>query len=233
MVAEHVRAQIGKVDYEGDKEGKDNVKDPACWIQYFKNESVIRMPAPNWVQGATGQAGLDLNVAGLDEWTKSTAMGKDGLGNDGINKQILSRVRRHSFNQHHPLWGNHRLFLASAESPSHPAYKRYKVFQKQIARGNPNYAIISYSFKDFSNRKCVTGKTFKDEYRNEQTYFDLKAQLSAAEFQRQGLGIWARETKGWYSEENLQKCVDAGKAWGTQPETALVSGPRATEEMAI
>lgn len=222
------RAQLGKLDVDGDSDGKSNSKGPACWTQHFRNDSQVQMPAPNWVQEAVGQAGLDINVAGLDEWTKATKIGTGGDGADGINSQILARVRRKSFNQYHPLWGNHTIFMGSAESPQHPAYKRYEDFQRQIRAGNPEYAHVSFSFKDYSNLRCYTGRSFKSQFRNERMYANLKAQETAAGYRRQALGLWSRETKTWYSEEQVQKCIDLGKGLGTGVECSR-TGTEATQ----
>jgi hypothetical protein len=221
-------AQLGKVDLLGEKEGKDNSQGASCYIQYFKNDSEVRMPAPDWMQGAEGQKGTDINVLGVDEWTLAEAAGakqdgRTGTAEGGINKQLLSRVRRSSYNQHHPLWGNHRVFMASAESPSHPAYKRYKAFQKRIAAGDPHYALISYSYRDYSHRICHTGKSFRDEFRNETMLQNLRSELTPAEYKRQALGLWERETAGWYSEAAMQRCVAYGTSLGLQPETHAVT----------
>lgn len=222
-------AQLGKVDLQGDISGKDNTKEPACCLQHFRNESLIAMPAPNWFQSATGQAGLTFNVAGIDEWTKVETMTKEdnrqvneaGHAVGGINQQILGRVRRASYNQYHPIWGNHRVFLATAESTMHPAHQRVKVFKKEIAAGNPHYALISYSFKDVSNLKSHTGKPFNRQIVDWPTIKNLKANLTKTHFLREGLGIWQRETKGWYSEAALERGVQNGLAAGTEPETAM------------
>jgi hypothetical protein len=166
----YFRAQLGKVDYEGDADGKDNTKGPACYIQHFKNGSRVMMPAPSWMQNAFSQAGLTLSWVVIDEWTKVEMMTKksgnrtvnaDGNSVGGINQQILGRLRRASFNQDHPLWGNHCIFSATAESQNHPSQHRVNQFKKEISRGNPNYAIVSFNFKDASNLTSHTGKPFR------------------------------------------------------------------------
>jgi len=157
-------AQLGRVDEEGLSEGKDNTRGSACYKQYFKNDSCIFGPAPNWLQGAKGQAGRTFHMAMIDEWTKVETMtpkdtkltGEDGNLIGGIDQQIIGRVRAVSFNQHHMLWGNHIIFTATAESTLHPAYQRVKQFQKEIDSGNPNYAMITACFKDFSNVRTET-----------------------------------------------------------------------------
>jgi hypothetical protein len=232
-------AQLGRMDQDGDIDGKDNSRGPACYKQYFKNESIIFGPAPGWVQEAKGQAGLTFNVVGIDEWTKVETMTKktsrtvneQGQAVGGINQQILGRVRRRSWNQHHPLWGNHRLFMATAESMSHPGYARYKVFENEIRKGNPDYALFTACYKDFSNvrterniriedgqLRSTVGRAFRDEIPNWQTIQAMKKQFTRAHFKREGLGLWARETRGWYSEEALAQCVEAGIGQGVEPE---------------
>jgi hypothetical protein len=226
----YFRAQMGKVDFEGDSDGKDNTRGPACYIQHFKNGSRVMMPAPNWMQNAIGQAGLTLSWALIDEWTKVETMGKktgsgvtvnqQGNVTGGINQQILGRLRRASFNQHHPLWGNHCIFSATAESTNHPSQVRVSQFKKEIDAGNPNYAIISFCFKDASNLKSETGKPFREQIINWNTIANMKNQFTRSHFMRECLGIRVRETKGWYSEEDLHRCVATGINNGLEPEIA-------------
>lgn len=232
-------AQLGQMSEEGDVDGKDNNRGAACYKQFFKNDSIVYAPAPNWIQEAKGQAGLTFNVAGIDEWTKVETMTKksgqvtneQGQTVGGINQQILGRVRRASWNQHHPIWGNHRYFSATAESLRHPGYPRHKVFLDEISRGNPNYAVFTSCFKDFSNLRterdiriengrltATLGKPFKEEVPNWQTISTMKKQFTKAHYRREVLGLWSRETKGWYSEDNLDVCVARGVEYGTQPE---------------
>lgn len=204
------RSQLGRLDESGD-EAKSMLKGPACYTASFANGSKILMPAPNWGQEARGQAGIRFNTVGIDEWTKVEA-----TGTTGIDDQILGRCTRPSWNQHHPLWGNHTVFLATAESRAHPAWRRYSTFRKREAKGDPTAATISYSYKDFSNRPCATGKSFKEEYRITVKLNSMKAQFTREHFLRECLGIWARSGKGWYSEEALGRCVTLGRQLGTE-----------------
>ena len=219
-------AQLGKLDASGDFDGKDNTKGPACYVQHYQEGGQVALPAPGWFQSAKSQAGLTFNRSIVDEWTKVEMMTptKDRVRTDsgepvsGIDQQIVGRVRRQTFNQFHPIWGNHRLYSATAESPNHPSFKRVKVFLKQIALGNPNYALTSYNFKHFSNLPSHTGKPFKEQVPNWQTIKTMKEQLSRSHYLREVLGIWQRETTGFYSEDSLNACVQAGIAANTQPE---------------
>ncbi len=210
-------AQMGKVDVEGDVEGKDNTRGPACYTQWFKNESRIMMPAPNWLQEAKGQAGDTFNGVYIDEWTKVESMTKRGETVGGIDKQILGRVRRKNWNQYHRLWTNHRIFSATAEAPSHAGYRRFATFKSRVAAGDADYAMFTSSFKDFSQLKDGTGKPFRDVVPDWAMLKGNKTQWTRAHFLREGLGIWARETKGWYSEEALDRCVQLGFANKLEP----------------
>jgi hypothetical protein len=244
-------AQLGKIDAEGDIEGKDNTRGPACYKQYFKNDSLIMAPAPNWFQDAKGQAGLTFNGVGVDEWTKVETMTKktsrvtnekgDAVG--GINQQIMGRVRRASWNQFHPLWGNHMVFMATAESLQHPGYRRYQNFLKAINSGDTDYGVFSACFKDFSNQveetdiriedikddqgkvvgrelKSTKGKPIREVIPNWKRISNMRNDFTRAHFLREVLGIWARETKGWYAEAALERCMAVGLANNLEPEVA-------------
>ena len=231
-------SQLGRLDEEGAADGKDNTRGAACYKQFFKNDSCIFGPAPNWLQGAKGEAGRTFHMGMIDEWTKVETMtpkdtkltGEGGNLIGGIDQQIIGRIRAPSFNQHHMLWGNHIVFSATAESTQHPAYQRVKQFQREIDAGNPNYAMITACFKDFSNVRTETdirvedgklqsrpGKPFREVVPNWNAIKMLKGR-SRAHFQREGLGLWARDTKGFYSEDALGRCVLAGVAAGTEVE---------------
>jgi len=231
-------AQLGRMDLEGEDDGKDNLRGNACYMQHFKNGSCIFGPAPNWLQGAKGAAGRTFNWGVVDEWTKVETMTPKGTkltgegGNliGGIDQQIIGRMRGQCFNQEHMLWGNHIIFTATAEATQHPAYQRVRQFQKEIDAGNPNYAMVTSCFKDFSNIATESdirvedgklqsriGKPFRDVVPNWNAIKMLKGR-SRAHFQREGLGLWARDTKGFYTEDALARCVEAGIAAGTEVE---------------
>ena len=237
-------AQKGNLDEEGLQDGKDMTRGSGCYKQHFRNDSCIFGPAPNWLQGAKGQAGRTFNFAAIDEWTKIETMtpkttkltGNSGELIGGIDQQIIGRVRGMNFNRNHMLWSNHIVFTATAESTQHPGYSRYRQFQKEIESGNPNYAILHSCFKDFSNVRTEDnirvedgrlqsrlGKSFKQQVPDWNAIKMLKGR-SRAHFLREGLGLWARDTQGFYSEDALSRCVTAGVMADTQPEIARSGG---------
>ena len=250
-------AQLGQINFEGDPDGKDELKGPACYKAHYRNESISFGPAPDWVRGATGQAGLTFNVAGVDEWTKVEAMAKSGKvvnekGNvvSGIDQQVIGRVRRKCWNQDHPIWCNRRIFMATAESMAHPGYSNYAKHLKEVENGNPNFAVFSGCFKDFSNIPTETnirfadvkttqpdgeivterrllstrGKPFKQVVPDWKTLYTLNNRYTRAHWLREGCGIWARETQGVYSEDSVQRCVQAGLGSGLDPECGRSGG---------
>jgi hypothetical protein len=226
MQNRYFRAQLGRVDFEGEETGKSSLRSAACYWQYFRNGSRVLMPAPNWMQNAIGEAGVTLSTVTIDEWTKVETMGKKtghnvtvnaaGATTGGINQQILGRLRRQCFNQHHPLWGPHCIFSATAEHENHPSQTRVEQFRKAIKKGDPNYAIISFNFKDASNLKSHTGKSFREQIINWKTITNMKNQFTESHFLRECLGIRRRETRGWYSEDKVNACVEAGIGEGVE-----------------
>jgi hypothetical protein len=166
------------------------------------------LPAPNWLQEMESNAGTDFNVGALDEWTKSVSNGTAGL------RQFRGRVRRGCFNQFHPLWGNHQLYMATAESMNHPAWRIYESALRRVAAGDPRVATISFSYKDYSRRPCHTGKSFRESFMDENAVAALRAGCSREEFKREALGLWTRNGKGWYSDEAIARCVELGRQSG-------------------
>lgn len=201
------RAQLGEMDIDKTKvEGKATRKGQSCWTAHFKNESLIMMPAASFIQDARTQASIRLNFLGIDEWTKIMAG-----GSSGIDDQLIGRVTRESFNKDHPFWCNHHLFLATAEDAMHPGWDRFKHFRDQCERGNPDYVMLSFSFKDYSDQIYKNGRSFKQVFREDKVLKDLKAAKSTAGYLQEGIGVWSETGKGWYTTD----MVEAARALGT------------------
>lgn len=201
------RAQIGKMAADlTETEGKGTVKGPSCWNCYYKNESHLMLPAPGFLTDARSQASIRLNDLGVDEWTKI-----DATGSTGIDDQLIGRCTRESFNQHHPFWCNHQLFLATAEDTLHKAYDRYQSFKREVDNGNPDYSCINYSFKDISDRPAYSGKSFRSALRIDKILKTMKGKMSPSKFRREGLGLWSVNGTSWYSEESVKAAVELGR----------------------
>lgn len=222
------RAQLGKVDMEGDEDGKANSKAPEAWTQHFKNGSQVVMPAPNLVNESRSLAGLRTNTLFMDEINKvyATAGGPEGVA------QILGRNTAASFNKNHPIWCNHIFTCSTAELSDHPGVKRHKANEKEIKKGNPDYAQASFSYKDYSNLKCETGmgaKSFKDKFRDDKSIKTLKGELSPEKQLAEIFGVWSGHSKGWYTQEMVEACRNLGRERRLVPEIIRLPQPDGAE----
>lgn len=164
-----------------------------------KNVIVIQMreggwceiPAGDFMKDSQNAASKRFNDLVVDEGAMIDQLGK------GINKQLLQRNTRECFNPNHPVHANHTLFLGHAESPEHVYHKRYQGIRNAVRkRGSQNHAAITSSYRDFTGEfrrrfgQDVTKKA------GEQYLTDLDAAEHAQIYD----GLWARGTKGLYSE---------------------------------
>lgn len=212
------RAQLGQplklepgemVDGDGTSHGA------GCYKAYFRNGNKLLMPAPSFMKDAQTQASLRLNTLVVEEWSHVDA------SSDGIDKQLIDRTSRPCWNQYHPIWGNHILFSGHARTRMHPAWSRYNSHQRQVDAGDPTYANPSYSYKDYSTLPCHTGKTFQQQYRVEGTIRAKRAVTKQkTDWLTQGLGIWAIDGDGWFTEASVLQCIANGKARGVTPITS-------------
>ena len=207
-------SQLGnplKVDDGDEIAGDGTTHGPACYKAFFRNRNKLLMPAPSFAKDAVTSAGLRLNALLVEEWTHIDA------SSAGINKQLIDRTTRPSWNQFHPIWGNHILYSAHAQTLMHPAASRFKAHLRRIVLGDPTYANLHYSYKDYSNLICHTGKSFRDEFRVESTITNKRNACSEAEWLGQGFGIWGANGIGWFTEEALLRAQNNGRLAGLTP----------------
>jgi hypothetical protein len=208
------RAQLGQpmnLEPGEEKGGDGTLHGAACYKAFFRNGSKAMMPAPSFMKDAVTQASLRVNTMVVEEWTHVDA------SSDGINKQLIDRTTRPCWNQHHPIWGNHILYSAHAQTRMHPAFKRYNDHQRRVNRGDPTYANIAYSYKDYSGLTSHTGKSFREEHRIEGTINNKRNTCSKVEWNGQGFGIWGANGTGWFTEAAILQCVDNGRRRGVTP----------------
>lgn len=215
------RAQLGKLDdgLSSNKREKKTSEGADCFTAYYMCGAKALLPAPDFKGDAKGQASLRINTLLVEEWPHIDAM------SDGIDRQLIGRASRECFNKEHPLWCNHRTFTAPAKPSSHVSTQRVRVHEKKIEKGNPDYAVLRYSYKDWSRLPCHTGKSFQDEYCDMKTINHLKANLPVVEFLGEGLGIRDVDGRGWYADEVIDPCIQLGKSLGLVPVVSRASDP--------
>jgi len=209
------RAQLGqasKLQPGEEADGDGTLHGPDCYKAYFRNGGKLLGPAPSFMKDAVTQASVRLNTLVVEEWTHVDA------SSDGINKQLIDRTTRPCWNQHHPVWGNHILYSAHAQTRMHPSFQRKEQHQRRVNAGDPTYANISYSYKDFSDLKCRrSGKTYKEEYRIEATIRNKRNTCGKTEWASQGFGVWGTSGVGWFTEAAIAQCQANGKARRVTP----------------
>lgn len=200
------RAHIGRMEADNSRQkGKAERMGPSCWTCDYKNGSKVMMPAAGFLQDAKSQAGLRINDLFIDEWTKIAAT------SEGIEKQLIGRATRACFNKEHPFWKNHQIFLATAEDSSHPAWEKYQSFLEEANAANPDYALINFSFKDYSDLPFKdSGRSFKEIYREDSVINDIRKAQTAAGFRQEALGFWSRMGRTLYSGDSLEAAYKAG-----------------------
>jgi len=202
------RAQIGRVDSDGEKKGKAVSQQPDCLFCYFRQGSEVRLPAPNFAQNTPGQKSMRFNTQLHEEWGVADSMGT------AIDDELIERNTRENWNgEHgeHPIWMNHIKFSAHAETSMHPAAKRYRGFVARVRKGDPNYAHISFSYKDFSNRRRKNGSSFAAIRKSAESALGMAAgNKSDSDRLCTQFGFWTQNGDGFISEE----MIDAANAYG-------------------
>jgi len=205
------RAQMGRTDESGEDDGDGKTEGAACWKAFFRNGNTLFMPAPSFMKAAATQASMRFNTLLVEEWPHIDA------SSTGIDDQLIGRTTKPCWNQFHPIWGNHILLTAPAKTRMHPGYARFRAHEREVKQGDPNYAVLSYSYKDYSNLTCRTGKTYEQEYRVQGVIDTLKIKQTKAAWLGEGLGIWGMNGAGWFSEEAILQCIANGQRRGVKP----------------
>lgn len=215
------RAHLGSTedDLAANKRKRSKSEGAACFKAYYKNGAQVLMPAPSFLKDANTQASLRLNTLLVEEWTHIDA------SSDGIDGQLIGRVTRDSFNREHPIWSNHRTFTAPAKPVHHPSNERVVKHKAEVRKGNIKFHYIRWCYKDWSNRKSATDKSFREEYRDDATIRRLKVSMGKADFEGEGLGVRRRSGKGWYAEELLYPCRRTGLELGIEPVIGRAGDP--------
>jgi hypothetical protein len=89
-------------------------------------------------------------------------------------------------------WCNKVVRSATAELGNHPGFRVHREYEREVKRGNPDYWTFGFSYKNYSNLRCHTGKRFKEQYRDEKRLRTLKLSNTPEKFHAEGLGLWQK-----------------------------------------
>lgn len=204
-------AHLGQIDERGDDDGTGRVHGAACWTAHFKTGSRLDMPATSAQRDSDTLASMRFHDGIIEEYTRFEDMG------EAIDAQLKGRISEPTWNKEHPVWGNHIIYSGHARTQMHKSFRRYRQHQKMVERGSYKYSNLHYSHKDYSNLKCHTGKTFREQNRADSTIESEKLTSSKSDWLGKGLGVWAVSGEGWFTEEALLACVEAGRKHDVLP----------------
>lgn len=207
-------SQLGnplKVDAGDEIDGDGTTHGSDCYKAFYRNGNMLMMPATNAAKNMVTSASLSFNTLVLEECRELDVM------SDGIDKILLDRARRYSWNQFHPILGNHIIFSGHAETLMHPSSSRHKFHLKRELAGDPRFVNISYCYKDYSNLPCGGGQTYKEKFRSQLATDVGAGSSSSAEWLGRGLGIWGANGSGWITEEAILRAQDNGRRCGLIP----------------
>lgn len=150
----------------------------------------LEIPAGDFMKDSQNQASKRFNDLLADEVSKMDVLGQ------GVSKELLQRNTRECFNPNHPLHANKTLFLAHAESPDHPYYKRYDGLRKAVLRGSQDHVTLTSSYRDYRGTHHKRYGQDPEKKAKEQ----YLTSLDEAEHGQVWHGLWKRGSKGLYSE---------------------------------
>lgn len=206
------RAQLGNRSVVESDDTDSRKKQPSVYVQHFRNGSTVKMPAPSAARDAATQKSLRFNtliVEEVSEW--------DMLG-DGVDKELVPRTTAEQWNPHHPIWGNHFVYLYHAESQQHPSWRRHKEIQDEARRGNPAYCSVAWSYKDYSDRPRRNGSTFQRLRESAEQALRLTGRtLSDADRLGTHFGLWAKQGVGWFTQDLVDGATARGAKNGAIP----------------
>jgi hypothetical protein len=176
--------------------GKYAIRKEEGYLEFrFRNGGITRMPALGMSKDGQNLASRRYHHGVCDEQKEMDKKSKV------LDKQVLQRINAPTPNKNHPLLTNHTILLGHAEDPyTHPAYKRHRDWKKLIKEGSQEYAIMSASFRDWSENFSFL--------RNETEIRRDFISLSNEEFEQRRGGIWKGATEEWYEAKHLESCID-------------------------
>lgn len=217
------RSQLGRFDKGSHKE-RASSREPGNWKLFYRSGGRIEMPAPGHMSNAEKLGSWEVNRMVIDEANKIRRMG------EGIENQLINRVRLPSFNPDHPVWQNKVWRMGTAETADHPAFEFHQRRLKEERRGNPSLYSFGFCYKDWSNLKCPTGKSFRDQVPNWRTIRASNLEMTKSRRKAEALGLYDLSSEGWYNAEWLDAAAEAGRRRNLEPILSRADDPHGTEE---
>jgi hypothetical protein len=209
------RAQMGSLDEPDITDREARKKGASCWICSFKAGGQVEMPVPDIEGKAAGQKSTRYNRLVLGEYVVWDAAG------DTLDDEIIRRCTRPSWNPDHPVWCNKILFSAHAERRGHPSFRRHAQFVREIKAGNPNYAILANSYKDFTTLPGPGGRPFNETIRRNAEKAMKLASGSSVKSDSVRLsndfGIWSLLANGFITGDMIDRAQESGRRLGLEP----------------
>ncbi len=156
------------------------------WVLRARNGSSARIIPPGLVKKADRMASERFSDGYFDEIHKWP---DDQI----IEKVMIARTTKPVYDPRHPIYQNHVWLSSTAEFKYKPPYKRVLRYLKNMADGNPDYAFMSFNFRDVPDEPqyhaLVNMKALKE----------LEEALPESVFRCEGLGEWVEDSDGVYT----------------------------------
>lgn len=215
MMTPLFRSQLGGFDDDGESTDKKTLHEPGNWKVFFRNRSLIMMPAPDVAREGRGQAGQDVNRLVMDEHNEAAE-----ISMEAVTLMYPSRVRRRVWNKHHPVWCNKIVRSSAAKTGNHPAYSIHRNISHEVRRGNPDYGLLHFCYRDWSAKKDHSGRAFRESQRDDKKMLAMGRNLSEEGRLSYIMGLWQSASRNWFSEEALAACRELGRARNVIPVTS-------------
>lgn len=206
-------AQCGKCDAADTDETDASSSQPDCWYWRFRYGGEVQMPAPSVQREMATLKSARYDTVLVEEYVDYDKQGQ------AIDLELAQRAIKASYASAHPIWANHIKYTAHAETSLHPSHQRYRGLVRAVERGEVDQGHITFSFKDWSARRCGTGKTFSEEYRpqQERNLARRRHRLNEAQMLGTYFGLWTASADGWYTEDLLKQAVEIGRRMLLEP----------------
>lgn len=163
------------------------------YVAEFRGGSQIRVLPPNFLQDAERLRSERWHDAYLDEWVT--------YGNyQALNSTIMGRVTNINYFKNCPVRKNHVHLASTPSFQHHPAYKVVQRVDRQVARGNPDYARFTCNWRHVPNDEQW------DFLITESVIFHMQTTLPKSFVETEIDGLWVKDSATWYNSKAVEAC---------------------------